>query len=94
MSPGENYATAKPDWSEWESELPYNKCRSCTFSSGALSVYQVYAYGAYPCRIFKAIWRNKQYTPCATIAIHAQMARSNGALSVQQVDVCIPLPHI
>lgn len=37
----ENYATFRPEWVEWESELPYNKCRSCTFYNGTLSVYQV-----------------------------------------------------
>lgn len=30
LPPDENYATAHPEWKEWESELPYNKCRTCT----------------------------------------------------------------
>ena len=41
VPPGENYVTSKPEWVEWESELPYNKCRSCCFFNGGLSVYQV-----------------------------------------------------
>lgn len=38
---GENYSTFKPEWVEWESELPYNKCRTCTLYNGTLSAYQL-----------------------------------------------------
>lgn len=41
LQPGENYAVARPEWAEWDSELPYNKCRTATFFNGSLSVYQV-----------------------------------------------------
>eukprot|EP00798_Chlamydomonas_sp_ICE-L_P031206 gene31206-6355_t len=41
LPPGENFVTAKPEWSEWESELPFNKSRTCTFFNGSLSVYQL-----------------------------------------------------
>ena len=41
IPPGENYTTAKPEWVEWDAELPYNKSRSCTFHQGSLSIYQV-----------------------------------------------------
>jgi len=44
---GENYTTARPEWVEWDSELPYNKNRSCAFNrqGGSLSVLQVGAAG-------------------------------------------------
>lgn len=38
---GENYATAKPKWMEWDSELPYNKNRTCTFFNGSIYIYQL-----------------------------------------------------
>ena len=38
---GENYHISRPEWQEWESELPYNKCRTATFFNGQLSVYQL-----------------------------------------------------
>jgi len=38
---GVNYSTLKPEWVEWESELPYNKSRSCTIFNGSLSCYQL-----------------------------------------------------
>ena len=42
LSAGENYITARPEWVEWDSELPYNKNRMCAFhQGGALSVLQV-----------------------------------------------------
>ena len=43
LPPGENYTTAKPEWFEWDSELPYNKSRTCTFFQGSLSIYQVWS---------------------------------------------------
>ena len=39
--PGENYAVMRPEWVEWDSELPYNKCRTATFYNGSISIYQV-----------------------------------------------------
>lgn len=41
LSPEANYAILRPEWVEWESELPFNKCRTATFFNGSLSVYQV-----------------------------------------------------
>lgn len=41
LPPGENYTAVKPEWMEWDSELPYNKCRTCTLYNGTVSVYQV-----------------------------------------------------
>ncbi|MEW5310705.1 MAG: hypothetical protein WDW38_002476 [Sanguina aurantia] len=41
LPPGENYTAAKPEWMEWDSELPYNKCRTCTLYNGTVSVYQL-----------------------------------------------------
>ncbi|KAL6761433.1 hypothetical protein V8C86DRAFT_3131553 [Haematococcus lacustris] len=41
LPPGESYSVTRPEWVEWESELPYNKCRTATFFNGALSVYQL-----------------------------------------------------
>ncbi|EFJ52641.1 hypothetical protein VOLCADRAFT_102618 [Volvox carteri f. nagariensis] len=37
----ETYATAKPKWVEWDSELPYNKNRTATLSNGTISIYQL-----------------------------------------------------
>jgi hypothetical protein len=51
LQPGENYAVARPEWAEWDSEMPYNKCRTATFFNGALSVYQVRAGGGENCRM-------------------------------------------
>ena len=39
---GDNYTIVHPEWAEWESELPYNKSRTCTFHRGSLSVFQVW----------------------------------------------------
>ncbi len=36
-----NYSTLRPEWVEWDSELPYNKFRTCTLYQDMLSVYQV-----------------------------------------------------
>lgn len=41
LPPGENYAVLRPEWVEWDSELPYNKCRTATFFNGSISIYQV-----------------------------------------------------
>lgn len=41
LPPGESYTSIKPEWEEWESELPYNKCRTAAFYNGTLSIYQV-----------------------------------------------------
>lgn len=38
---GENYATTKPRWDEWDSELPYNKNRTCVFHGGSLNIFQL-----------------------------------------------------
>ncbi|GLC33992.1 Dynein regulatory complex subunit 7 [Pleodorina starrii] len=37
----ETYATAKPKWVEWDSELPYNKNRTATLWNGTISIYQL-----------------------------------------------------
>ncbi|GIL93808.1 hypothetical protein Vretimale_187 [Volvox reticuliferus] len=37
----DTYATAKPKWVEWDSELPYNKNRSATLWNGTISIYQL-----------------------------------------------------
>jgi len=39
----ENYAVLKPEWVEWDSELPYNKGRTATFFGDSISIYQVWA---------------------------------------------------
>jgi len=41
IPPGENYAVLRPEWVEWDSELPYNKCRTATFFNGSISIYQL-----------------------------------------------------
>ncbi|GAX80447.1 hypothetical protein CEUSTIGMA_g7886.t1 [Chlamydomonas eustigma] len=41
LPPGENYNIAKPEWVEWEAELPYNKGRTTTIFQGSLSVFQL-----------------------------------------------------
>lgn len=38
---GENYAITKPRWEEWDSELPYNKNRTCVFYGGSLNIFQL-----------------------------------------------------
>ncbi|GLI65995.1 hypothetical protein VaNZ11_009689 [Volvox africanus] len=37
----DTYATAKPKWVEWDSELPYNKNRTATLWNGTISIYQL-----------------------------------------------------
>lgn len=37
----DTYATSKPKWVEWDSELPYNKNRTATLWNGTISIYQV-----------------------------------------------------
>ncbi|KAG2491059.1 hypothetical protein HYH03_010505 [Edaphochlamys debaryana] len=37
----DSYATAKPKWVEWDSELPYNKNRTVTLFNGTISIYQL-----------------------------------------------------
>ena len=41
LPPGDNYTNARPEWAEWDAELPYNRSRSCTIFQGSLSVFQV-----------------------------------------------------
>ncbi|PNW72944.1 hypothetical protein CHLRE_14g612700v5 [Chlamydomonas reinhardtii] len=37
----DTYATSKPKWVEWDSELPYNKNRTATLWNGTISIYQL-----------------------------------------------------
>lgn len=41
LPPGESYNVLRPEWVEWESELPYNKSRVNTLYNGSLSLFQV-----------------------------------------------------
>lgn len=43
LPPGQQdtYATSKPKWEEWDSELPYNKNRTATLWNGTISIYQL-----------------------------------------------------
>jgi hypothetical protein len=36
----DNFNVIRPEWVEWDSELPYNKCRTATFYNGNISIYQ------------------------------------------------------
>ena len=45
LPPGDNYTNARPEWAEWDAELPYNRSRSCTIFQGSLSVFQVWKCG-------------------------------------------------
>eukprot|EP00955_Chlamydomonas_euryale_P064518 359006-Chlamydomonas_euryale.AAC.6 len=56
---GVNYSTLKPEWVEWESELPYNKSRSCTIFNGSLSCYQLRYAAAHP-----RAWAAGQHMVC------------------------------